>query len=31
VGLEEAGPLLMAMDSAGREPGVTVVLPRRSP
>jgi alcohol dehydrogenase len=30
VGLEEAGPLLMAMDSAGREPGVTVVLPRRS-
>jgi alcohol dehydrogenase len=30
VGLEEAGPLLMAMDSVGREPGVTVVLPRRS-
>jgi alcohol dehydrogenase len=30
VGLDEAGPLLMAMDSAGRGPGVTVVLPRRS-
>jgi alcohol dehydrogenase len=30
VGLDEAGPALMDMDSAGRGPGVTVVLPQRS-
>jgi alcohol dehydrogenase len=30
VGLDEAGPALMAMDSVSRGPGVTVVLPQRS-
>ncbi len=30
VGLEDAGPALMAMDTVGRAPGVTVVLPQRS-
>ena len=30
VGLDDAGPALMAMDSVGRGPGVTVVLPQRS-
>jgi D-arabinose 1-dehydrogenase-like Zn-dependent alcohol dehydrogenase len=30
VGLDEAGPALMAMDSVDRGPGVTVVLPQRS-
>jgi D-arabinose 1-dehydrogenase-like Zn-dependent alcohol dehydrogenase len=30
LGLDDAGAALMAMDSAARGPGVTVVLPRRS-
>jgi D-arabinose 1-dehydrogenase-like Zn-dependent alcohol dehydrogenase len=30
VGLDEAGPALMAMDAVGRGPGVTVVLPQGS-
>jgi D-arabinose 1-dehydrogenase-like Zn-dependent alcohol dehydrogenase len=30
IGLDEAGPALMAMDSVSRGPGVTVVLPQRS-
>jgi alcohol dehydrogenase len=30
IGLDDAGPALMAMDSEGRGPGVTVVLPQGS-